>query len=75
MSQFGLFVLLFQIEDMCRSTKALAVPVVPDSEGCLSLLIDTQIDIGLFEISGYCLGVSAPLNCCDGFFRSTLQMS
>lgn len=34
MSQFGPFVLLFQIEDMCRSTKSSAVPVIPDSEGC-----------------------------------------
>lgn len=31
-------ILLLQIEDMCRSTRASAVPVVPDSEGFDSLL-------------------------------------
>lgn len=31
-----LFFFLFQIEDMCHSTRASAVPVVPDSEGSVA---------------------------------------
>ena len=39
--------LLLQIEDMCRSTRASAVPVVPDSEGFNSLLLNLAFGISL----------------------------
>ena len=35
-NSIGMFLSNMQIEDMCNRTRASAVPVVPESEGCIN---------------------------------------
>jgi hypothetical protein len=41
---------LFQIEDMCGTTKAAAVPVIPDSEGKLCFIISFHVSASYYSL-------------------------